>query len=116
MVLKLAHTNLDIYKVSTDFVLECYKITKCFPADERFTLIQQIRRAALTVFLNIAEGFTRKSIAERIRFFQVSRGSLIEVDAAIDLSLSLGYCKKEDLVIFTSLISRAFQMLSAMIK
>ena len=56
---------------------------KGFRQEEKFGLVQQIRRAALSAHLNLAEGFSRKSEAERRRFFGISRGSLIEIDAAL---------------------------------
>ena len=63
MFLKLGHTKLIVYQFSQDLVLECYKITKLFPLEEKFALVQQIRRAAVSVHLNIAEGSSRKSKA-----------------------------------------------------
>lgn len=68
-----------------------------FPAEERYVLTQQIRRAALSVHLNIAEGSSRKSEAERKRFYEIARGSIIEVDAALDIAADMNYCTKEDL-------------------
>jgi len=58
-------------------------------------MIQQIRRAALSVCLNIAEGASRKSAAERKRYYEVARGSIIEIDAALDVSAELKYCTKK---------------------
>lgn len=95
MFLQLNHQNLEIFKVSQKLVFECYELTKTFPSDEKFAMVQQIRRAALSVHLNIAEGCSRKSEAERKRFFEMSRGSLVEVDAALDISSMLSYCPKE---------------------
>jgi four helix bundle protein len=115
MFLELNHQNLDIYKVSRLFVKECYFITKDFPAEERFALVQQIRRAALSVHLNLAESFSRKSLAERNRFFEVSRGSIIEIDGALDVSSDLGYCTKEKLQNLGEYMIRCFSMLSKLI-
>ena len=64
MFLELAHTKPDIFQVSKKFVLSCYKETRLFPPKEKFGIIQQIRRAALSVYLNIAEGCSRKSRTE----------------------------------------------------
>ena len=86
MFLQLAHTKLDAFNTSQELALECYKITKVFPETEKFAMFQQIRRAALSVHLNIAEGCSRKSILERKRFFEISRGSVIEIDAAIGIA------------------------------
>ena len=95
--LQLAHTKTPVFQESKKFALECYRITKDYPADERFSLVQQIRRAALSVHLNIAEGCSRKSEPERKRFFEISRGSVIEVDKAIDIAHELKYKTQQDL-------------------
>jgi four helix bundle protein len=97
MFLQLNHQQFDIYKIARLFVKECYLTVKDFAVEEKFALIQLIRRAALSVHLNLAEGFSRKSQAERKRFFEISRGSLIEIDAALDIAEDLGYCQKEKL-------------------
>lgn len=93
MFLTLNHQKLDIYAVSKSFVLECYRLTKILPAEEKFGMISQIRRAALSVHLNIAEGASRKSHAERKRYYEIARGSVIEIDAALDIANELDYLK-----------------------
>ncbi len=65
MFLELAHTKLNVYQFSQELALECYRVTKKFPSDEKFAMISQIRRAAVSVHLNIAEGCSRKSQKER---------------------------------------------------
>lgn len=97
MFLQLAHTKTDVFQESKKFTLECYRITKGFPVEERYALVQQIRRAALSVHLNIAEGCSRKSEVERRRYFEVSRGSLVEADTAFDIACELNYTSKNDL-------------------
>lgn len=76
MFLQLAHTKLDVFQSSKSLALEFYKVTKVFPNDERFAMIQQIRRAALSVHLNIAEGCSRKSIVERNGYLEITRSIL----------------------------------------
>lgn len=115
MFLELAHTKLDVFKVSRAFVLSCYRETKLFPNDEKFALTQQIRRAAISVHLNIAEGSSRKSFPERKRFYEISRGSVIEIDTAFDIATELGYVTTGNLQETGSLLIRTFQMLSKMI-
>ena len=115
MFLDLAHTKLDIFKVSKILVLNCYKGTRAFPTEERFGMVQQIRRAALSVHLNLAEGCSRKSERERKRFHEIARGSLIEIDTAFDVAIELGYTSKEKLNELGQLMIRSFQMLSKMI-
>ena len=70
MFLKLNHQKLDVYAASRQFVMETYKLSKLLPASEKFGMITQIRRAALSVHLNIAEGASRKSDIERKRYPQ----------------------------------------------
>ena len=115
MFLQINHQQLDIYKISRSFVLENYKITKKFPSDERFCLTQQIRKAALSVHLNISEGCSRKSILERKRFFEISRGSIIEIDAAFDIAHDLEYCTKEEMRELMNYGMRCFSMICKMI-
>jgi four helix bundle protein len=116
MFLKLSHTFLDVYNVSRDLVYCSYKVTNKFPPSERFGLITQIRRAALSVHLNIAEGCSRNSSNERKRFFEISRGSLVEVDTAFDISIQLNFIEEEELKDLEIIINRCFQLLSKMIK
>jgi len=112
MFLKLNHQKLDIYRISKIFVLECYKLTKNLPPEEKFGMISQIRRAALSVHLNIAEGASRKSVIERNRFFEIARGSLIEIDAALEIAEDLNYLENYSLNILGESMLRCFQMLS----
>ena len=104
----------DIYKATKIFVKD-YLAIKELPPEEKFALAQQIRRAAFSVHLNLAEGFSRKSQTERKRFFEISRGSIIEIDAALDAAEDLGYCRKEDLQNLGQWMSRCFSMLSKLI-
>ncbi len=115
MFLQLAHTKKDVFLASKRFTLECYKVTKDFPAEERFGMTQQIRRAALSVHLNIAEECSRKSEAERKRFFEVSRGSLIEVDTALDLACELNYTNTDNLKQLAHHLISTFKQLSGLI-
>jgi len=96
-------------------VLECYRQTKSFPSEERYALTQQIRRAALSVHLNIAEGCTRKSEVERKRFYEIARGSIIEIDAALDIAVGLSYTTKVNLAETGTLMLSSFRMISKMI-
>lgn len=115
MFLQLAHKQLDIYNASKSFVLACYQLTKTLPAEERFNMTQQIRRAALSVQLNIAEGASRKSYVERKRFYEIARGSVIEIDAALDIACELKYIIKDEQGKLGELMIRCFQMLTKMV-
>lgn len=115
MFLQLNHQKLDVYQYCRSFVLECYRLTKKFPSEERFVLVSQIRRAALSAHLNIAEGASRKSEAERKRFYEIARGSIIEIDAALDTVIDLNYCKKEDMDQLGLILIKCFKVLSGLI-
>jgi four helix bundle protein len=115
MFLELSHTKLDIFKVAKEFVLACYRETKSFPTEEKFAMISQIRRAALSVHLNVAEGCSRKSEKERKRFYEIARGSIVEVDAALDIAVSLNYTTKQKLDELGLLMIRCFQMISKLL-
>jgi four helix bundle protein len=115
MFLPLAHTKLDVFIVGKNFVLSCYRLSKLLPQEERFNMISQLRRAALSVQLNIAEGSSRKSAIERRRFYEISRGSLIEVDTIFDLAVELKYFQEEDMGQCGTLILKTYQLLSKMI-
>jgi four helix bundle protein len=114
MFLILNHQNMDVYQASMDFVLECYKYVRYLPGDEKFGLISQIKRAALSVHLNVAEGFSRKSLKERKRFFEIARGSMIEVDAALDIA-KLNFNVDPDLTTFRNATIKCFKILSGLI-
>ena len=86
------------------------------PSEERYALSQQIRRASSSVHLNIAEGCSRKSESERKRFYEIARGSLIEIDAALDIASDLNYCKKEDLQELGMKMINCIKYLNALIK
>jgi four helix bundle protein len=86
MFLNLAHTKLDVFITGKSLVLSCYKLSKLLQQEEKFNMMQQLRRAALSVQINIAEGSSRKSAIERRRFYEIARGSLVEVDTIFDLA------------------------------
>lgn len=115
MFLGLSHQKLDVYKLATELVLESYWLTSLLPNHERFNLIQQIRRAALSVKLNIAEGASRKSFQERKRFFEIARSSTTELDAAFEICVKLKYLEETDLERLANVLLRCYQMLSKMI-
>ena len=116
MFLQLAHTKTPVFGESKKLILECYRITKDFPSEEKFGLVQQIRRAALSVHLNIAEGCSRKSGSERKRFFEISRGSVIEIDTAMDIAQELKYKDEKELQTLGSYLVSSFKQLTGLIR
>ncbi|MFT3826804.1 MAG: four helix bundle protein [Chitinophagaceae bacterium] len=115
MFLTLNHKKLEIYKAAKSFVLECYKLSNHLPVEEKFGLISQIRRAAISVQLNIAEGCSRRSEAERKRFYEIARGSLIEIDAAIDIANELDYLKNFEIEKLSESMVSCFKLLTGLI-
>ena len=116
MFLQLDHYKMDIYSATTGLVRECYKLSLSLPPDEKFSMISQIRRAALSVHLNTSEGFSRKSERERKRYFEVARGSVIEIDAALDIAAALTYLKGINLAVLSEKIQLCFKILTGLIK
>jgi len=83
--------DLQVWQEAHQLVLLVYTLTKRFPDDEKFGLISQMRRAATSVPANIAEGFKRRGIQEKIRFYNIAEGSLEEIKYFLILSKDLGY-------------------------
>ncbi len=116
MLLELNHQKLDVYTFSKQFVLECYKLTKILPSEEKFSMCSQIRRAALSVHVNIAEGASRKCEVETKRYFEISRGSIIEIDAALDIAFELKYLVNFDTTDLNLSMVNSFKLLTGLIK
>ena len=90
-----SYKNLDVYIKSRQLVVQVYALLKHYPIDERFALIDQMRRAVLSVPSNIAEGLSRTAVKEQAHFLDIAYGSLMEVDCQLDISLDLGYISNE---------------------
>ena len=86
-----AHRKLIVWQESMKMVELVYKVTRAFPAEERFGLSEQMRRAAISVPSNIAEGAARNSVRELLHYVGVANGSLAELDTQIEASMRLGY-------------------------
>ncbi|RJQ39872.1 MAG: four helix bundle protein [Nitrospiraceae bacterium] len=108
--------DLKVWQKSYELSLEIYRITKRFPLEEKYGLTSQIRRAAVSVTSNIAEGYARKTRPEYIQFLYVAYGSNCELETQILLSGDLGYIKSEELKQLQEEISEIERMLKALIK
>ena len=91
-----------------------YRTTASFPADERFGLTTQMRRAAVSVPSNIAEGAARRSTPEYLRFLSMARGSLSELSTQIEIARRLGFTG--DQTVSADLVDRTFARLNALIR
>lgn len=87
------YRDLIVWQKAMSLVEEIYALSGRFPSDERFGLIAQIRRAAVSVPSNIAEGQARNSTREFVQFISHAEGSLAEVDTQLTLSQRLGFCR-----------------------
>lgn len=92
--MKFRFEQLEIWQDSRKLVNEIYTLTKKFPSEERFGLVDQLRRASVSVALNIAEGTNRKTDKDRKHFFQMSITSVDEVVTALYIALDQGYLNK----------------------
>lgn len=90
--------KLDVWQKSRLLVKDVYLTTKLFPKDERFGLTSQVRRAMISVSCNIAEGTSRWSDKEKIRFIEIAYGSLMEVVNCLILAFDLEYISEEKLL------------------
>ena len=87
------YKDLEVWKEAINLTTEVYAITKTFPDDEKYGLISQMRRAAVAIPSNIAEGSSRKSDKDTVRFVDIAIASLAELDTQIIISQNLGYLK-----------------------
>ena len=90
------HKNLNVWNKSMDFVTEIYRSTSNFPQSEIYGLVSQMRRAAVSITSNIAEGYGRNTIGDLLHFLHMSLGSSNELDTQILVSFNLGYLTKEE--------------------
>jgi len=90
------YKDLDVYKKSIDFVVDIYKTTESFPDSERFGLVSQLRRAAVSLPSNLAEGSGRNGRKELINFLHLARGSLFEIGTQLEISHRLGFVSQEN--------------------
>ena len=87
--------DLLVWQRSMDLVVDVQTICRSFPSEERFMLTQQLRRAVLSIPLNIAEGHSRGSRRDFARFIEIARGSLAEVECCLEAARRLGYAIPE---------------------
>ena len=90
-----SYKKLDVYAKSRQLVVTVYALLKHFPAEEKYALGDQMRRAVISVPSNIAEGLSRTAIKEQAHFLDIAYGSLMEIDCQLDISLDLRYISLE---------------------
>lgn len=90
-----SYREIKSWQKSMELVTQIYKETECFPDSEKFGLTNQIRRASVSIPSNIAEGFGRNSLNEFIRFLNIARGSLFEMQTQIEIAQNLSFLESE---------------------
>lgn len=100
--------DMPVWHDSQEFAVEVYKATKEFPKEELYSLVNQMRRSASSVSANIAEGFGRSTEKDRLHFYHIALGSLLETKNFIYLAGRLGYIEKDKLSV---LIEKADKIL-----
>lgn len=105
--------KLNIWTKSMDLVTDIYKLTNTFPSDERFGIISQMQRAALSCPTNIAEGSAKSSTKDFSRFLEISVGSLYELETELNVSRNLEYINNETFEVYQNKIVELQKMIIA---
>lgn len=108
--------NLAAYQRSMDLVEKVYGLLRKFPKEEQYALCDQLRRAVVSVPSNIAEGLSRLSPKEEVRFIEISYGSLMETYCQLNIAKRLGYISDEELKIMVADIENIAKPLSGLRK
>jgi four helix bundle protein len=110
------YRDLFVWQKAMAFVTEIYRKTKAFPREEVYGLTSQIRRCAVSIPSNIAEGYGRNSTSDYIRFLQIASGSLYELQTQVEISANLEYLSKSEVEQLYSLSREIERMLSSLIR
>ena len=110
------HRKLRAFELADDLVIAIYQVTQSFPKQEMFGLVSQMRRAAVSVTANIAEGSARKALKEYPNFLNISFGSLRELGYYIDLSYRIGYLPEPKMLEIHNLYDETARVLSGLIR
>src|SRR6185503_4160824 len=106
-----SYRTLDAWKRAMELATACYRLSEHFPASERFGMTSQLRRAAVSVPCNIAEGCGRNSRRELLHFISIARGSLKELETLLELSTLLGFGESSDINAAEKLSDRVSRLL-----
>jgi four helix bundle protein len=109
-----SHKDLDVWQLSMEFVERIYALAKRLPDSERYGLISQMTRAAVSVPANIAEGNARGTRRDYAQFVSIARGSLMEVETYVLLAVRLEYVRQEAVDDLLALVTRISKMLGSL--
>lgn len=110
------HKDLDVWKESIELIKLIYNLTSNFPKEEMFNLTSQIRRAAVSVASNIAEGCVKSSKKELLRHLDIALGSLSELETQLTISKKIGFINDIEFSPLSSKIETIMKMLINLIK
>lgn len=108
--------NLEVYKLSIQFTAEVYSLLKKEPLKNDFAIVDQLKRATISISNNIAEGFERQTDKEFLRFLYFSKGSAGEVRNLFNVLETIGYCKAEDVAAYKNKVIHISKQLANYIK
>ena len=114
-MLELSHKKLEVFKLSICLVKDIYELTESFPKHELYSLVNQTRRAAISVSSNIAEGASRTSPKEKKRYYEIARSPVAEIDTQIEIAIHLKYYTPKSAIQLEDTIVSIFRILSKMI-
>jgi four helix bundle protein len=109
-----SYEDLEVWKKSMDLVEKIYLMTKTFPADERFGLVTQMQRAAVSIPSNIAEGYRRRGRGDYLKFLGYSYGSGAELETQLEISYRLKYCMEGRYQETKALLTEVMKMFNVM--
>ena len=110
------YRRLIAYEKAKEVVKHTYKLLKKFPAEERYAMGDQLRRASVSITSNIAEGINRYSVKDKSHFIEMSYGSLMEVSSQFEIAEELGYITAEERLSMDQLIEEVARLLSGLQK
>lgn len=108
-------TDLKVWQEGHKLVLVVYKDTQEFPKSETYSLVDQMRRAVISITNNIAEGFGRQTYKEKVQFFYMAQGSITELKNQVFICRDLGYLSDNQVSILMSQIQLTHQLLQGLI-
>lgn len=111
-----SHRDLHVWQRAMDLAVNAYSFSKTFPASETYGMMSQIRRAAVSIPANIAEGYGRNSTGAYVNFLQIAQGSLKELETHIELAERVGLSDKQDADVILQSCDELGRMLASLVR
>lgn len=115
-MLVASYRDLKVWQLGVDLALEIYRVTSDFPKSEQHGLTSQMRRAAVSIASNVAEGHARKTQKELHRFLNIAKGSLAELETQLIIASELGFVDKKRIEKVLSMTDQESRMLSGLMR